>query len=191
MSLLITMGLGDGGGTPAFLATGITVLSRQLVIQLNAAGTVSGPAATPSAYTITGSGHPVSVTQVSTVGTTLVLDTTFQSSGALYVLTIPIVGLVSVDGRIFSGPFSFSFTGSDQEPVAVQIVRSLDARTFEIVFDRPVVQSGAETAANYSVSPTLAVLSATRVTDFVYVLKTSRQVQGQTYEVTISNIQGM
>jgi len=185
------MGLGDGGGTPAFLATGLTVLARQLVVQFNANPSISGPGADPASYIVTGGGTPITITGVTAVGSTLVLDTTFQTSGASYVLDLPVVGIISIDGRIFSGPFSFSFVGSAQEPVAIQIVRSVDARTLEIVFDRPVVQSDAENVANYSVAPTLTVVSSHRVTDFLYQLQTSRQTQGQTYEVTISNIRGM
>lgn len=185
------MGLGDGGGTPAFLATGLTVASRQLVVQFNAGVVVVGPAADPASYLITGGGQPVTVLHATPTGSTLVLDTSFQTTGANYVLSLPTLGILSSDSRVLAGPFSFNFVGADQDPVSVQIVRSLDARHLEIVFDRPVVRSDAETIANYSVSPTLSVLQSTRITDFVYALRTTRQVQGQTYEVTISNIRGM
>jgi hypothetical protein len=70
----------------------------------------------------------------------------------------------------------------------LQIARAIDARAFELVFDRAVNQTEAETIANYSLSPTLKVIKSERVTDFMYRLTTARQVDDTIYTVTVVNV---
>ncbi len=193
MPFLITGGLGQAGVDPssAFLSEGIQALDGQLVVQLNAPAVISGPAARADGYTITGGGVTVSVTAVEVVDDTVVLAVSKQTYLADYVLHMPELGLVSDDGRAYNGDFELDFAGAFATPPEVQIARSVDARTFEVVFTRAVVQADAETAANYSISPTLTVISASKVTDFTYRITTSRQTQDQQYDVTISNIGGL
>lgn len=83
---------------------------------------------------------------------------------------------------------SFGYIAVPPPPLSLQIVRPIDARLLEIVFNRAVVQSQAENIANYSISPTLQVLTATKVTDFNYRLTTAQQILDQAYAVTISGI---
>lgn len=83
---------------------------------------------------------------------------------------------------------TFGYIAVPPPPLVLQIVRAVDARVLEIVFNRGVVQSEAENIANYSISPSLSVLSSTRITDFNYRLTTSQQIIDQAYAVTISGI---
>jgi len=193
MPLLVTKGMGKGGsGLLAFLSTGITPAETQLIVQLNNDGVISGPAASPSGYTITvsGPGNQVTVTGVSISGDQLTLHTTPHTPGASYTLHMPTLGLVSTDARVYQGDFEIEYTGP-AAPAIVQLVRSLDARTIEVVFSRAVNQQQAEDITNYSISPTLVLHQSNRVSDFHYRLITEQQVLGQTYNVTVTNVGGL
>lgn len=77
----------------------------------------------------------------------------------------------------------------DASPPTILTTRSpSDARKLDVYFSEPVVESEALEAANYSISPTLAVRGVTKLTDSVYRLTTDRQDVGQVYNVTASNI---
>jgi len=195
MPLMITGGLGNTAPwTGAFQALQVQAGDKQLVITFNVDTTISGPAASPSGYSVTTGDVgvlPVTITSVAVAGPIVTLGTTMQTYNANYVLNFPVVGLVSVDGRPFNGPFTFAFSGGAATPVAVQMVTTIDARTLDVSFSRAVVQADASNPNNYTVTPTLAVHSATRITDFVYRIKTDRQVQGRVYSVSIANIGGL
>lgn len=83
-----------------------------------------------------------------------------------------------------------SFTGivAPIVPADILIVRTVDARTLEIIFTEPVVVSDALVPGNYSISPSLTVKSVEYVSPTVYRLTTAKQTVGQSYSVTISNI---
>lgn len=70
--------------------------------------------------------------------------------------------------------------------VAMQIVKN--ARLFEIIVTKPLVEAEALNIANYSIAPTLAVELVEKVTDYVYWIHTSRQTEAVNYTVTISNV---
>lgn len=72
--------------------------------------------------------------------------------------------------------------------VAVSLVRVVDARTVDVVFNRGVDPVSASNPANYVFTPTLTVVSATMVSDFYYRIVTSRQSTGVSYSLAISNI---
>lgn len=195
-TLIVTQGYGGTSQSvcAAFLVVGIQPYDDHLDLTLNSPFNASGPAIEPSAYEVklVGVGNPVSVLGIvpNGAGSILRVDTSIHTVGASYTLHLPTLGMVSQDGRPFNGPFQINYTGGAGSSVTVQLVRSLDARTIEVVFSRRVNQADAETPANYSVSPTLTVFKATRQSDFHYRLTTDQQVIDQSYDVTISNIRG-
>jgi hypothetical protein len=213
MSIVITMGLGNPGGgalstlvttmgyggtvlgaCAAFQALGVQPFDDHLVVSFNDTFAATGPANLASGFTIEviGPGDPVSVLSVSNDGSNrqTTLFTTIHTFGAHYRLHLPHVGYISTDGRALSGPFELDYTGGSGSPVAVQLIRALDARIIEIVFARRVNQEDAENIANYSISPALKLFSSQKVTDFHYRLITDQQVIDQLYNVTITNIRG-
>jgi hypothetical protein len=189
---IFTTQVAGAGPAMAFLSTGITPTFQQLVVTFNADAVISGPAALPSGYSITvdGPGLTPTVLAVSVLDDELTLITTAHTPGADYTLHMPTTGLVSDDARVYQGDFELEYVGP-AAPAIVQLVKSIDARTLEIVFSRAVIQSEAEDVTNYSISPALTVFSAQRVTDFYYRLTTSQQVIDQLYEVTVVNVDGV
>ncbi len=213
MPLIITMGMGDPGsggvstlvttsgyGMPgrslcaAFLLTNLLALDDSLVLTFSDSFSASGPAARADGYSISlvGAGDLVQVLGLSLNGAAsqLTLQTTLHTFGASYTLHMPEVGLLAFDSRPFNGPFDVNYLGGSGAPVIVQLARSLDARTIEIIFSRRVNRTDAENVLNYAISPSLTVSKSTRVTDFHYRLTTSQQVIDLSYDVTISNIRG-
>ena len=173
----------------AFEAEGIIVAEHTITVQFNRLAIVTGPALLPTSYPITPTdgGFPATVTAVSAVGATLVLTVTEHTNGKNYILGMPTVGITDVDANLYQGPFLFPYAGVGSSPHAL-IARSVDARTFEITFDRAMNAVEATNPANYSVSPTLKVVSVSKVLDSVYRATTARQSQGVLYTVTVSNI---
>lgn len=84
--------------------------------------------------------------------------------------------------------FYLNYTPNIVADVIIQIVRSIDARTLEIVFNQRVDQASAETVANYSVFPSLTISKSEKQSDFHYRLTTSQQIIDQAYDVTTSGI---
>lgn len=191
---LLANGLGPGGSGVTFVATGILGEYRKLTISLNLEFTATGPAARTDGYVVsTLDGDPVSVLGVTINGgaaKTIVLDTSAHTYNANYSLSLPETGIISTSLAAFQGPFLFNYLGGQDTPVAIQLVRAVDARIVEIIFNRAVNQSDAETPTNYHIDPPLAVYSARRVTAYNYLLTTEQQTIGASYDVTISGIRG-
>lgn len=190
MPLLITAGLGaESGGMAGFVLLSATASDHLLTLTFNAPFTATGPAADVSYYTIVASGgaRPVTVTGIQVVGSTLLLTTTAQTNGGAYTVFLPFEGLLDTTNRPFAGPFSFMFVGFAAS-VAVSMVRSIDARTLDVIFTLPVVREDALNPANYSSTGGISILSALYVTDLNYRLTTTKQTEDVSYTLTISNI---
>lgn len=187
---LLTLGLGGGGAGLAFVATSVLAFDQHLEVTLNeAVASLTGGAAVPSEYVIRREAGPaVLVTGVSYVGDTLVLRTTPHIVGVSYVLHIPWAGLLSASLKAFAGPFSLSYLGATGPAVTVVLSRSVDARSIEVIFNRGVNEDDASNPANYSISPTLAITKAVKVTDYFYRLTTAKQFMDETYEVTVTGV---
>ncbi len=192
-SMLPTAGLGTPGvpENPACLA--LEVLDVQnygthLICTFSAELVVSGPGLDPTKYSFTG---PTTVNAISISveppGHLLRINITEQQTGGDYTVTLPTQGIMDTNGNLINGPFTSHFTGIGI-PTVVQIAKGVDERTLDIVFSEAVMQVDAEIPANYSITPPLAVLSAHRITDFNYRLRTGPQVINQLYQVDISNI---
>lgn len=194
MPILITGGYGLV--RTLFLATGVTPSETQLIITFNSPFDASGPAERVDGYSVTLDGPGLQVTVLSVTlneaGGTITLGTTPHTAGGDYTVHLPEQGLLSTlsTPSAFSGPFSLDYEGV-VDPVLVNLVRSVDARSLDIIFSRRVNQVEAEIPANYAIDPTLAVLKAQKVTDFYYRLTTAQQVPSESYDITISNIHGV
>lgn len=186
MSGIITNGLGEdlgGGGATGFVLTSITPGANQLTLGFaSAASLLSGPAAVPSNWTVTGGGAAVTVTAVALSSGNVVLTTTNQTGGASYTLNLP-VGVMSF-GSGFLGPFEEAFTGVSSAPTIV-ISRAVDARTVDIVFLQPPdILADALNPAKYSVDLGLAVTAVQQMTATWFRLTTTHQTTGTNYTVT-------
>jgi hypothetical protein len=193
-TLLTTLGYGKPSSTPcaAFLAETVQPFYDHLIVTFNSPFSASGPALRTDGYSIENAdeiGIPIEVLEIVPDGSNSILriNTTIHTVVAEYILHMPELGLVADDGRPFNGAFELPYT-SVELPVNVQLTRSLDARTFEVVFDRAVYQEDAENIANYQISPPLRLLKAKKITDYHYRLTTEQQVIDLVYDVTVTGI---
>lgn len=210
MNLLLTQGLGSmGDGSPSALLTtaglggaGAPNPPACLALQALAAQSyggyidvifsavlapLDGPALLTSSYVITGpSVIQVLSLEVLPVGHIIRLYVTDQLTAQPYVLTLPQQGIMDINGNVLNN-YTVNFNGLNI-PTMVQIVKSVDERTLDIVFNEAVFEEDASNPANYSISPTLAVTKAVRLTDFNYRLTTGPQTIGATYNVTVSGL---
>lgn len=191
--MLVTQGLGGPGLplTPTCLALEVLALEsfgHYLIASFSKELVVSGPGLNPANYPITGPTNVVATAiELLAPGHLLKIHVTEQQTSATYNLTFPEQGIMSTTGNLLDGPFTMPFIGLGT-PTTVQIAKSFDERTLDIVFSEAVMQVDAENPANYLVSPSLQVVAAKRVTDFNYRLTTSSQTINQLYTVTAINI---
>jgi hypothetical protein len=191
MSYNICYGLGPSALAPStFAAISAVGGYRQVVVTFSDSVMVSGPALVPANYpiTLTGAGVNVLVTAIEAVGSTLVLTTDKQTPGAAYTVHLPLQGILSGSFAQFVGPFDLAFTGGTGV-VSILQTRSVDAFKLEVNFNIPVLESTAIIPTNYTINNGLVVLGAVKITDFAYRLTTTRQVQTQSYTVSISGIE--
>lgn len=185
--LLVTRGMGEPVGGTAFTLTSLAPSASLITATFNDAPLISGAAIVLSNWIIQGGPVQVTVTGLTIVGNTILIATTEQKTGVVYTLALPTLGIRSVGNQPFDGPFEPTFTGVGVQPT-VLIGQSIDARTLQVSFSEPVVESEAETGANYSVDNGLTVSTGVKVSDTVFRLTTSKQTVGQLYTVTVSNI---
>lgn len=90
-----------------------------------------------------------------------------------------------------SQPTSYSWNVTqDPTPPTMIIARAPDVRHVEVTFSEPVNEFEATNPANYVITggAGLTVSSVVAVNPQTYLLTTSKQVTGQAYTVTASNI---
>lgn len=151
---------------------------------------ISGDAAVPANWIITGSGVPVTVTSVTTSGNDIVLGVTEQTQGASYQVTMPagISGISGVSYIALSGSFVANFTGTGIAPTILIAFPENDAYKVDVIFSEAVVDTEALVAANYSINNGLQVYSVDKLSDSSYRLHTSQQTAGVVYTLIVSNI---
>jgi hypothetical protein len=157
-----------------------------LTVTFNSDITTTSPGLNAANYSISG---PTAVTVQSVsqpTSKTIRVNVSIQRTGNVYTLTMPIQGITDAVGGGISNLVN-NFTGVGV-PAQVQIAKSVDERTLDIVFNVPVMEADAILALNYSIAPSIAVVSAKRLTDFNYRLTTGPQTINQAYTVTASNI---
>jgi hypothetical protein len=77
----------------------------------------------------------------------------------------------------------------DHTPPAISSFRAVNQQTLEVIFDEAVSLTTAQSAANYSITPTIAVQSAKLQTDNrTITLATAQHALGVNYTLTVRNI---
>jgi hypothetical protein len=190
---LVTQGLGTSGAPsiPACLALRVLhvqTFSTHLLATFSNNLVVSGPGLDPGHYVISGPTNVVATKiEVVTPGHLLKISVTEQQTGGSYTLKFPTQGIMDVNGNLINGPFEVEFTGIGI-PTTVQIAKSIDQRTLEVVFNEAVLEEDAIIPSKYTITPALKVEKVERITDFHYRLTTGPQEIGQSYQVEISGI---
>lgn len=194
MSLLITQGLGPTITGPATSLQVSSVSSGAGYVNLNFTATLNPQVVNLDAdsFVITNTnGASVQVLSLeSPTPGVLKLNTTEQTTGVTYTISLPKVGIVSTDGMPLTNPYSVTFIGTGLPPVTV-LTRSVDARTVHIIFSEAVREDDATQVVNYSFTPALTVFSVTKITDRQYELKTSKQDDAASYTLQVSNIRDL
>jgi len=186
--LVSITGAGVAAVTPPGLTDGTTVGNVTLV---KADGTFASIALTANV-----NWFEISATKAPGLYHVLVPASALSVLGNTDLFILPTgAAFIQQDIRSEINQIGFDSSGSGQ-PAIIQLTRVIDARTIEIVFDRPVIEAQATIAANYFIAldegvvQILPVSKATKITDFHYEIICSRQVMDTPYEVTVSNVNG-
>lgn len=194
MSKLVTMGLGPpegSGGGSAFVINSITPALKLVTLHLSNFPVLDGPAADPSQYILTSlTGVVATVTGVDVSGQDLILTTTEMTNGQSYTLHIPNQGLIDTSNDLFQGPFSPSFISVGASP-GINMIRSVDVRHIDVIYSEGMNEGDATDRANYSIAPSLQIVSIKKITDFWFQLTTSKQTIGQSYIVTVTGVRDL
>jgi len=188
-------GLGSPGNATTFSLYLTEVYTDRIELVFSTNVQASGPALVPSQWVITtgvlGAPIPV-VSSVVVAGPRIKLYYSEGRTGVLYSLAIPVVGVQDLSSNLFPGPFTTTFTGVGQPPF-VLVAGSGDGFSVRVIFSEPVALPEATVATNYVITggAGLTVFSVTQVNSQIYDLKTSLQVVGQTYTLTVSNIKDL
>lgn len=118
-------------------------------------------------------------------GVTVQLTTAVQADGTGY--TVTVANVHDLSSNAISDSNTASFTGIDTTPPQVVSASTVNDTTVDILFNEPVNSETAQDAANYGISPALAVSNAVLQADGRTVrLTTARQSWQTTYNVTVS-----
>jgi hypothetical protein len=187
VSALYTYLGGATGGTGITL-TSVTGGANTVNILFSSTPTLLQDALLPNRYIITGpNSEYVPVFSVNVSGNSIILSTGWQANGTTYSLRIPSSWIANGGGSVFTGPFTQNFTGVATSP-ALTIARTVDSRTIEVWFNKPVNELDALNTNNYSITNGLTVSGVSKVSDTIFTLTTSHQTVGTSYTVTASNI---
>lgn len=191
MPLLVTSGLGrssSGGGTVSALA--LEAYRTRIVLTAEFDLEITGAAATPDGYQIepVAGGKNIGIHRVRVDGKSVIIYTDTQQLGVDYLLLLP--WSIASATHIPVGPYSFIYQVNSFDLASIQNVLVIDARVVEVVFDMPVQDVDASDVSKYAFTPPLTVKGATKVSDWTYRLSTSRQAEGTTYQLAISDIRG-
>ncbi len=175
---------------PALLsATGVNNTTVDVVFSERIESATAGNAAN---YTVNPA-LAVSAAALQADGKTVRLTTGAQTEGTAYTVTVNNVWDIS--GNPVGANNSAGFTGiapPDTTPPTAVSVKSVNNTTAELVFSEPLDVDTAQNAANYALTPALAVTTATLQADGKTVrLTTAGQAGGTGYQVTVTNVRDM
>lgn len=190
--LASVMGYGDPGASSGFTLLVTEVYSDRLELVFSTNVQVIGPAADPAQWTITTgvSGAPIPVvSSVVVVGPRIKLYYSEGRTGVLYLLHLPVVGIQSIFAVPYGGPFTAAFNGIGIVPYLV-VAGAEDGFSVKVIFSEPVVVAEALIPANYVITggAGLTVFEVTQENAQIFELRTSLQVVGQSYLLTVSNV---
>lgn len=120
-------------------------------------------------------------------GKTVQLTTASQNYGTVY--TVTVTNVKDTAGNIISGNNTATFTGVDKVPPTVSNTNVINDTTVDVVYSKSIDATTAQNTANYSISPSLTVSSATLQADGLTVrLVTNKQTKSTNYTITINNV---
>lgn len=188
-NLLITEGL--GAEDLPFVIISLVAEPTQLILTFETEVILTGEALEPSKWHIEvpAGARPVTVTGVSVLLNVLTITTTEHQQGINYVLHLPIGIVDGSAGRPYAGAYDLQYVGAGVLPYLIT-VKGIDARTLDIVFSEAVREDDATNPDNYViVGPrNVNVISAMKITDLTYRLKTSAMERDANYTVQAFNI---
>ncbi len=187
MGLLLTRGLGEVGDAVFLGLVSATNMTTYVLLTFSANVLLSGPAADYTNWIID---QGLEATSILVVDNTVLLGVGLQTSGLTYTIDIPLIGITTPDFQTFVGPFDITFEAINIAPFIV-MSRQIDARHIEVIFSEAVNEDDAQDPANYSISDGITVKTATKVSPYIYVLKTSKQLPGVDHTVTVTNIRDL
>lgn len=192
MSLTLTDGMGDSGGGGAGVLSVVSIDNSTpslLVINFNSTVIPTGTVLNASSWSIIGEA-PMTVTSVGYSGSSITLTVTPGTDGVTYTLNLPQTGIIrQSDSAPLTPPYQINFTATGVSPSVLLIASDNDARTFDVVFTKNVIELDALNEGNYSISPTLQVVKSSKIHDSRYRIKTKQaQSPGVIYTVTVSNV---
>lgn len=194
-ALLVTGGYSDPGPSMnpclAFSLISLSVYFDHLALLFSTNILLDAYALTPSNWPIsTLSAFPMNVTSVSVSGPTVTLGITQGQGGTLYTLGIPLTGITDVSLNPYPGPYVQNFFAVS-ETFDIQLAQAVDGITVRCIFNVPVLLTDALIVANYVITGVplgLTVYAVVQETANSFLLTTSPQVPGQTYDLTVSNV---
>lgn len=149
----------------------------------------SATAQSPANYSINPA-LAVSAAALQADGKTVRLTTAAQTGSAQY--TVVVSNVKDISGNTIGANNSAGFTGvapPDTTPPTVVSAKSVNNTTADVVFSEAVDVDTAQTAANYAITPGLAVSRAAIQADGKTVrLTTAGQAGGTGYTVTVTNV---
>ena len=164
---------------------------RQLVIKFSGRVYLTAAGLLPSSWTISTSDPgavAVTVTNVVVSGTSVVLTTTEATSARVYNLTMPSAAIFNaLGGTPYTGGLVKVYSALGDAPfVASAFVQ--DTTTIVLIFNEEVKEAEALNAANYTVTPTLPVISVAKQDSLTYRITVGGEILPIPYTVTIANI---
>lgn len=206
MGNLVTQGLGvgaGGGGTAPVGPPPLAVYSWPVTVApdftLNPTATyldiafsldlqaLALQAASPEFWLFTGT-SAISCTSVSKPNAyTIRLHHTEATDGASYTIKLPATGIFDVWGTPYNDQDVLPFVGVGILP-AISISQGIDGRHVRVIYSEPVSISQATNVANYSITPSLAIVSIESESATSYIITTDLQTPGVGYTITASNI---
>lgn len=107
-------------------------------------------------------GSAVSSAQLDAAGTRVTLTTSAHEAGQVYILTVNNVRDVTVYQRTVpaNSAYSYLYEGSDTVGPVISLVKVNSPASIDVMFNERIGRSEAESAANYSISGNITVLSA-------------------------------
>jgi hypothetical protein len=193
MPIIVTRGLGNDGGS-SFVSTGVVSFPDRIEITFNLnIASLTLLAAVPSNWTIANVNPlstPMTVSGLLVSGSLLTLHTTEGKGGDSYNLTVPGTGLKSTGNVLYNGSVVLNFTANALSPVA-SFAQAIDSTHVRLVFSEPVIESDALNGLNYSIDNSLFVSSIVKETATSYILHTSAQASGVSYQITVYNVRDL
>lgn len=193
-ALLTTGGYSDPGPSSnpclAFSLISLSVYFDHLALLFSTNIELDAYALTPANWPITTlSAFPMSVTSVSYSGPTVTLAITQGQGGTLYTLGLPLTGITDLSLNPYPGPYVQNFYAV-AETFDISLAQAVDGVTVRCIFNVPVLLTDALIAANYVITLNggLIVYSVVQETANSFLLTTSPQIPGATYDLTVSNV---